>query len=308
MNASGYMSVDGGHSIYYESYGKIGGIPAVILHGGPGGGMSRNSLSMYDLNIWFVVVFDQRGCGKSKPFGKLEHNTTWDLVSDINTLRELFQLERWFVSGRSWGTTLALLYAETYPERVSGLLLEAVCLQDEASQQWKRGYGGASQIFPKEWEKYVELLPPKLHKAHWKEIAKFYQTKLASSEAERYASSWWQWEVSISSLLPSNVKLHKKKVLAIAKLENHYFVHDCWIEEGYIMKHIQKLRDIPITIVHGRYDMVCPCANAIAVADALPQSKCIIHPGSGHSYSQQVSPTSMSNVVRSFTRKYRGKQ
>lgn len=209
MNASGYISVHGGHSIYYESYGKIGGTPAVILHGGPGGGMNKNSLSFYDLKTWFVVMFDQRGCGKSKPFGKLENNTTWDLVSDINTLREFFQIEKWFVSGSSWGTTLALIYAETYPERVSGLLLESVCLQDDASQQWKRGYGGVSQVFPKEWEQYVQFLPPNLQKANWKDITKFYQTKLASSEAEKYASSWWEWEVSISSLLPIKLKRNK---------------------------------------------------------------------------------------------------
>ena len=309
MNSLGYVSVHGGHSIYYESYGKIGGIPAVILHGGPGGGMNMNSLKYYDLKKWFVIMFDQRGCGKSKPFGKLENNTTWDLVSDIETLRQLFQIEQWFVSGSSWGTTLGLLYAETYPERVTGLLLHAICLEDNLSQQWKRGYGGVSQIFPKEWEQFVKLLPPHLHRAGWKDIAKFYQSKLASNNAEarKYALAWWGWESAISSLVPRKDTRNTKQALALAKLENHYFVHDCWIEEGQILKNIDRLRNIPITLIHGRYDMLCQTSGAFAIADALPQAKLIILKDSGHSYkkmpTRKLIRKKLLSFLRSITRK-----
>ena len=281
------------------------GIPAVVLHGGPGGSIHKKSLQQYDLQTWCVLLFDQRGCGKSKPFGSVEHNTTWDLVSDIEQLRKLFRFESWFVAGSSWGTTLALVYAETYPERVTGLLLQAVCLQDYASQQWKRGYGGASSIFPNEWEQYVSLLPKRFKQADWKAIAKFYQKKLVKNDAEaqRYAETWWGWESAIASLLPRQNMKTPTQALSLAKLENHYFVHDCFIEEGQIMKNIDTLQSIPITIVHGRYDMVCPARGAIALANALPQAKLILLPDSGHSSSKKTTLKRIRKTLRSFTRK-----
>jgi len=159
MVESGILPVSGGHTIYYETYGRADGRAAVVLHGGPGGGMQLDALDSYDLSKWFVVMFDQRGCGKSTPFGGLLHNTTWDLVEDIEALRKHLGLDRWFVSGGSWGATLALAYAEKHTARVSGLLLRGLCLCDESSQRWLYQGGGASQVFPEAWAAFLSVLP-----------------------------------------------------------------------------------------------------------------------------------------------------
>ena len=282
-----YLEVSGGHIIYYQTYGK--GRPAVVLHGGPGGGMQKSALTSYDLNKWFVVMFDQRGCGKSvysESVGPLENNTTWDLVEDIEALRKLFKFEKWFVSGGSWGTTLALAYAEKYPSRVTGLLLRGVCLCDESSFKWQYEEGGASRVFPETWKNFIAVLPPTLKKAGWFQIAKYFQKKLQSREKRKYAKAWWEWELSTSYMKQRPDDSTPKEELDISRLENHYFVNKCWLKEGQLLKNIQKLKHIPITIVHGRYDMVCPINQAYAIKRALPHTKLIIIPNEGHSSTQ----------------------
>ena len=277
---SGFLSNEG-HKIYYEAYGK--GRPAVVLHGGPGGGMQKSALSAYDLKKWFVVMFDQRGCGKS--VGPLENNTTWDLVEDIEALRTLFGFEKWFVSGGSWGTTLALAYAETHPSRVTGLLLRGVCLCDDSSFKWQYEEG-ASRIFPETWQKFIAVLPPALRNAGWFQIAKYFQKKLQSSERRKFAKAWWEWEMSTSYMTQRPDNTTPKQELDIAVLENHYFVNRCWLKEGQLLKNIQRLKHIPVTIVHGRYDMVCPINQAYAIKMALPHTKLVIIPNEGHSSTQ----------------------
>ena len=277
---SGFLPVSGGHTIYYEIHGK--GRPAVVLHGGPGGGIQKNMHKIYDLTKWCVVLFDQRGCGKSTPFASLEHNTTWDLVADIEALRELFGFEKWFVSGGSWGTSLALAYAQTHPTRVTGLLLRGVCFTNEESQRWLYQKGGASEVFPEEWAKFTSVLPPTIRDGGWRTIAKYYQKKMRGSDAQRFANAWWHWESAVSFLIPKKDDTTSKQTLAIAKLENHYFVHDCWFSKDQLLKGLHKLRNIPITIVHGRYDMVCPVTQAFQVKDVLPHAKLFITPDAGH--------------------------
>jgi len=282
MLSSGYLDVSDGHSIYYATYGVRTGRPAIVLHGGPGGGCTPSMTKIYDLKKWFVVLLDQRGCGLSKPFLKLEHNTTWDLVADIEALREHLAIPRWFVSGGSWGTTLALVYAITHPSRVTGLLLRGVCLGNQATNRWLYEKGGVSEIYPEGWKMFTSVLPERLHDKGWKEIALYYHKKLRGPDAQRYANAWWGWESSVSKFIPQKDTTPPKKCLAIAIIENHYFVHDCWLKDGYILQNSKKLRHIPITIVHGRYDVVCPITQAFDIKHALPHTKLHIITEAGH--------------------------
>ena len=290
----GFLEVPG-HKIYYEIHGK--GRPAVVLHGGPGGGLQKSALAIYDLKKWRVVMFDQRGCGKS--VGGLKNNTTWDLVDDIERLREMCGFEKWFVSGGSWGTTLALAYAETHPSRVTGLLLRGVCLCDNSSFQWQYEEGGSSRVFPETWQKFIAVLPPNLKKAGWFQIAKYFQKKLQSNEKRKYAKAWWEWELSTSYMTQRPDDATPKEELDISILENHYFVNRCWLKEGQLIKNIQKLKHIPITIVHGRYDMVCPINQAYAIKQALPHTKLVVIPNEGHASTQP----GMKRALRRATRK-----
>lgn len=277
---SGYLPVSGGHQIYYEVHGK--GRPAVYLHGGPGGGLDRTVIKTFDLTKWCVLLFDQRGCGKSTPFGSLTQNTTWDLVEDIEALRCELGFESWFVSGGSWGTTLALAYAQTHPSRVTGLLLRGVCFCDEVGLRWMFEAGGASEIYPDGWNAFLSVVPKRLHGADWKTIVRFYQKKLQGAEAQRYANVWSQWENCISYLLPHKDDFSPKQTLAVSLLENHYFANGCWLKKDQLKKGLSKLRGIPITIVHGRYDLVCPISAAFAMKEALPQTRLLVTPDAGH--------------------------
>jgi len=293
----GYLDVPG-HKIYYEIYGK--GRPAVVLHGGPGGGIQKSALAAYDLKKWRVLMFDQRGCGKS--VGGLENNTTWDLVDDIEALRDMCGVDKWFVSGGSWGTTLALAYAETHPSRVTGLLLRGVCLCDESSFKWQYEEGGASRVFPETWEKFIAVLPPRLKKAGWFQIAKYFQKKLQSNEKRKYAKAWWEWELSTSYMTQRPDTSTPKEELDIAILENHYFVNKCWLKEGQLLQNLYKIKHIPITIVHGRYDMVCPINQAYAIKKELPHTKLVIIPNEGHSSTQPGIKRALRRAIRA-TRK-----
>ena len=277
-----FLPVSGGHTIYYETYGNKYGRPAIVLHGGPGGGSNPKMTKIYDLTKWFVVLFDQRGCGKSTPFLKLEHNTTWDLVEDIEAIRKHLQIKKWFVSGGSWGTTLALLYAETYPLSVTGLLLRGVCLGNNRTNQWLYEKGGVSEIYPEGWKMFISVLPKQLHDKGWKQIANYYHTKLRGPDAQKYADAWWGWESSVSHLIPEKDTASPKEGLALAIIENHYFVNSCWLKEGQIIKNSKRLKHIPITIVHGRYDVVCPITQAFEIKEALPHTKLCIVTEAGH--------------------------
>jgi proline iminopeptidase len=240
---------------------------------------------IYDLKKWYVVLFDQRGCGKSRPFLDLHHNTTWDLVEDIEALREHLEITKWFVSGGSWGTVLALVYAETHPKRVTGLLLRGVCLGDNKANQWLYEKGGVSEIYPEGWAMFTAVLPKRLRDKNWREIARFYHKKLHSTDAQRYADAWWGWESSVSQLIPQKDTTPPDQALALAIIENHYFVNNCWLKEGHILQHIQRLKHIPITIVHGRYDVVCPITHAFEIKRALPHTKLRIVTEAGHASS-----------------------
>jgi proline iminopeptidase len=299
----GFIPVSGGHTIYYEIHGT--GRPAVDLHGGPGGGINHNALQQYNLKKWCVVLFDQRGCGKSTPTGELSHNTTWDLIHDMETLRIHLGFESWFISGGSWGSTLALVYAETYPQRVSGLLLRGLCLCNRASNAWLYEEGGVSHIYPNEWDAFISMVPS-FHRSGWKKILRYYQRQLKGPFAQRYADAWWGLERRISRLIPfAKNDLTKKETLVIAKIENHYFVHDCWLKDDQILKGLSALRHIPITIVHGRYDMICPITGAITIQKMLPHTKLIILPDEGH---VPIKPKEQNKLRQSTDRMFRTTQ
>ena len=298
---TGWLPVSGGHQLYYECHGH--GRPVVMLHGGPGGAMNLGILRIFDLKKWCVVLFDQRGCGKSTPRNSLVENTTWHLVEDIERLREHFGFDAWFVSGGSWGTTLALAYAETHPTRVTGMLLRGTCLCDDASFRWLYEKGGASEVYPDAWKVFLSVLPKRLHTAGWKEIARFYRKKMQGPDAQRYANAWCKWEGMISYLRPRNDKGSDKDSMTMGLIENHYFVNDCWLKKDQLINGLSKLRHIPITLVHGRYDMVCPISASFAIRDALPHVRLEVTPDAGHAWAEPGTRRRSESALRSMRRK-----
>jgi len=281
---AGYLPVTGGHTIYYEIHGSMQKPPLLLLHGGPGGGIQRTSIPLY--KKFCVITFDQRGCGKSRPFGLLKHNTTWDLVEDIEALRKHLSIDSWIVSGGSWGTTLALVYAEAYPKCVKGLLLRSICLIDSISNKWLYQRGGASEIYPEGWQAFVNVLPPSIRNSSWREIMRFYKKKLQGKDAMTFARAWWGWEHAVSFLHPRKDDTPDSEILSLALIENHYFVHNCWIEDGQIIRDAHKLKDIPIISIHGRYDMVCPNKGSFDLQKELPHMKVFLVPDGGHAGSE----------------------
>jgi proline iminopeptidase len=231
---------------------------------------------------WYAVVFDQRGCGRSLPFGELRHNRTQDLVEDIEALRVELGLERWTVFGGSWGTTLALAYALAHPNRVQAMILRGTCLCDEAGFRWLYERGGASEIRPEAWDAFMAGVPPRVANAGWRAVVRWYHRRIAAGGADgnKAAKAWWRCEWAISRLRPDEDKdggTVGRDARAIALLETHYFMNDCWMprlkEE---IRAAPSLRKIPITMVHGRYDLVCPLSGAEAVKDALPHARLIV--------------------------------
>jgi len=282
---TGFLPVTGGHTIYYEVYGQTTKPPLLLIHGGPGGGIQRGSIPLY--KKFCLVTFDQRGCGKSTPFGSLKNNTTWDLVEDIEALRKHLNIEKWFISGGSWGTTLGLLYAETHPERVKGLLLRSVCLIENMSNRWLYEKGGASQVYPEGWASFVGVLPLRLREAGWRDILRYYQKNLQGKDAMKFARAWSGWEHAVSFLHHRKDDTPDSELLSLALLENHYYVNNCWMDEGQIIRDAHRLKGIPIISVHGRYDMVCTANESSDLKAAAPQTKILVTDG-GHSGSENL--------------------
>ncbi|HZY73581.1 MAG TPA: prolyl aminopeptidase [Edaphobacter sp.] len=286
--ASGHLDVGDGHTLYWERVGTRGGTPAVMLHGGPGGGLSPSQRTTFDPARYDVLLFDQRGCGKSRPYASLEHNTTWDLVGDIEKLRALMGVDRWLVYGGSWGSALALAYAETYPERVTALVLRGIFTLRRWELQWYYQHG-ASLLFPDKWERFVAPIP----EAERSDMIAAYRRRLTGSdpvEQLRAAKAWAEWEGETLTLLPdpsvSNAFYDDSYALAFARIENHYFTHGGWMEEGQLIRDAHKLRRIPGVIVQGRYDIACPPQTAWDLHRAWPEADFHLVEGAGHAQSQ----------------------
>jgi proline iminopeptidase len=286
--ASGWLDVGDGHQIYWERIGTPGAKPAVYLHGGPGGGMSPSQRRVFDPARYDALLFDQRGCGKSKPFASIEHNTTWDLVTDIEKLREMVGVEQWLVFGGSWGSTLALAYAQTHPQRVTELVLRGIFTLRRDELLWYYQHG-ASLLFPDKWEKFIAPIP----EAERGDLMAAYRKRLVDPDREtrlNAAREWARWEGETITLLPdpsvSNAFYDPEYALAFARIENHYFVHQGWMEEGQLIRDAAKLRDIPAVIVQGRYDIACPAQTAWDLHRAWPEAEFILVEGEGHALSQ----------------------
>jgi proline iminopeptidase len=281
---SGFLN-DDQHQVYFEQCGNPDGKPAIFLHGGPGGGGSEDVRRFFNPDLYRIIVFDQRGCGRSKPHGCLENNTTWHLVSDIENLREKLGIEKWLVFGGSWGSTLSLAYAQAHPKSVSELVLRGIFLLRKEELHWFY-QDGASRIFPEAWSGFLDIIDEDKRN----NLMSSYHEIFKSDDKEKRlkaAIAWSKWEAATSSLAykPSLVEefSNPEFALAFALIENHYFVNKGWFKtENQIIDNIDIIRSIPAVIVQGRYDVVCPMKTAWELSEAWPEAELIVAPASGH--------------------------
>lgn len=283
-----FLPVTHGHTLYVEEVGNPLGQPVVFLHGGPGGGISTNHRRLFDPAHYRIILFDQRGAGKSRPHASLEHNTTWDLVADMETLRQHLNFEQWAVFGGSWGSTLSLAYAQTHPERVSHLILRGIFLCRPEEIQWFY-QEGTSWIFPEFWEAFLAPVPAE--KRH-EMVKTYYELLTSDNEHSRLqaAKAWSKWEGACCKLKPNaSVIDHFEEAhhaLAMARIECHYFIHHCWLEPNQLLRDASKITHIPTWIIHGRYDVVCPARNAYELHQVLPEATLRMIPDAGHAYDE----------------------
>jgi proline iminopeptidase len=283
-----WVDVGEGHSLHCKRLGTAGGIPVVILHGGPGGGLTSDEPRMFDPARYDILTFDQRGCGQSKPFAGLDNNTTLDLVADIEKLRIALGHKQWLVFGGSWGSTLALAYAEAHPQSVSGLILRGIFMLRSWELAWYY-QEGASRLFPDKWEQYVAPIP--LDERD--DLIAAYRRRLTSEDSAAQlaaARAWALWEGETGTLLPHPAVTEGFRnddfALAFARIENHYFVHGGWFGYGQLLRDAGRLKDIPGVIVQGRYDVTCPMQSAWDLHRAWPEAEFRLVEGAGHSQTE----------------------
>lgn len=282
---SGYLDVGDGHQLYWEECGNPEGLPAVFLHGGPGSGCEPWHRRFFDPQRYRIILFDQRGAGRSRPHAALEANTTWHLVGDIERLREFMGVDRWLVFGGSWGSTLGLAYAQAQPERVLALILRGIFLCRPRDIHWFY-QSGADRVFPEAWLPYLSLIP---EDERGDMVAAYYRRLLHPEAAvrETAARAWSVWEGNCSCLRPKpEVLAHFEDLsvaVSLARIECHYFMHQSYLENDQLLRDANRLADIPGVIVHGRYDIVCPVEQAVALHQAWPAAQLQIVPDAGHS-------------------------
>ena len=286
--ARGRLRVAPVHELYFEESGNPRGKPVVFLHGGPGAGTSPAMRGFFDPRRYRIVLFDQRGCGKSRPHASLEQNTTWDLVADIERLREHLKIRRWQVFGGSWGSTLALAYAQTHPQRVTELVLRGIFLLRRSELEWfYQDELGAGALFPDLWEQYVAQIPRRVRG----NMMRAYYRRLTSRSAAvraRAAHAWSVWEAATSHLHPNPRDVAKfgdpEVAAAIARIECHYFVNGGFLQrEDQLLRGVRRIRHIPAVIVQGRYDVICPMRSAWDLHRAWPEADLRIAGDAGHS-------------------------
>ena len=280
----GRLAVDAVHTLPWEESGNPLGVPALFLHGGPGGGTSPRHRQFFDPSFYRIVLFDQRGAGQATPRGDLRNNTTQHLVADIETLREHLEIDRWMVFGGSWGSTLALAYGQAHPERCLGFVLRGIFLGRQAELDWFMH--GMGNFFPEAEKRFIETLPP----PERGDVLGSYYKRLTDNDPSIYmpaAHGWSSYEGACSSLLPSSEfdtpSDDDGSALALARIEAHYFVHKCFLEEGAVLKRIDRIRHLPAVIVQGRYDVVCPPASAHDLHALWPEAELNIIADAGHS-------------------------
>ena len=274
------------HEIYYEQCGNPKGKPAIFLHGGPGGGCGALSRRFFNPKKYRIILFDQRGCGRSKPHTCLEDNSTWHLIEDIESIREKLKINKWLVFGGSWGSTLAIAYAQKHPENVSQMVLRGIFMLRQKELEWFYQYG-ASEVYPEAWQGFLKEIP----EGQRDNLIEAYRKIFYGDDKEKKlsaAKAWSKWEASCSFINynPDAVResINAEFALAFALIENHYFVNKGFLDnENQLLDNIDIIRDIPSVIIQGRYDMVCPPTTAYELHDRWPESKLIIAPFSGHS-------------------------
>ncbi|ABA22604.1 prolyl aminopeptidase, Serine peptidase, MEROPS family S33 [Trichormus variabilis ATCC 29413] len=285
----GKLKVSQLHTIHFEESGNPQGKPIVLLHGGPGGGCPPVYRQYFHHEKWRLVMFDQRGCGKSQPHAELRENTTWDLVSDIEKLREHLGIEKWVVFGGSWGSTLSLAYSQTHPERCLGLILRGIFLLRQKELRWFY-QEGASYIFPDAWEEYLQPIPVDERD----DLLTAYYQRLTSPDSQvrqEAARAWSIWEASTSRLFPDTqlkqTFAEDKFAEAFARIECHYFINKGFLNSDHqLLLNVDCIRHIPSVIVQGRYDVVCPMTSAWELHRAWPEAEFIVVPDAGHSMSE----------------------
>lgn len=286
---TGFLDTQDGHQVYWELCGNPNGKPVIFLHGGPGAGCSDNHRRLFNPDKYHIMLFDQRGCGRSLPKASLENNTTWHLVSDIERLRqEILCVDKVMVFGGSWGSTLALAYAETHPDHVSELILRGIfmCRPEEIRWFYQEG---ASYVYPDYWEDFVRPIP---EEERHDMLSAFHRRLTGTDEVEKLAaaSAWGLWEGRGITLLPDPETAQHfsadEFAVAFARIENHYFMHNGFFEDNQLLRHTDKIRHIPTVIIQGRYDMCTPAKTAWELHKALPEAKFILVPDAGHAYSE----------------------
>ncbi|MGB8840679.1 MAG: prolyl aminopeptidase [Aliidongia sp.] len=303
---SGLLAVDSGHNIYWEESGNPSGVPVLFLHGGPGSGATPMHRRFFDPYFYRIVIFDQRGAGRSTPAGSVENNTTAHLIGDIETLRQLLGIDAWLIFGGSWGSTLALAYGETHPERCRGFVLRGIFLCRPGEIDWFL-YGIAT-LFPEVWRKFVEFLPV----AERGDLLENYYRRLTDPDPAIHlpaAHAWSRYEGSCSTLLPSPDTVavfgEDRLALGLARLEAHYMKHGIFMPENALLDGIDRVRGIPAFIIQGRYDAICPIVTADTLARAWPEAKYIIVPDAGHSAMEPGLRTQLLGAVERMKRMLR---
>lgn len=281
------LDVGQGHRLYVEQCGNPAGLPVVVLHGGPGGGCSPAMRRYFDPARYRVILFDQRGCGRSRPHASVENNTTWHLVADIEAIRTALEIDAWLVFGGSWGATLALLYAQSHPDRARQLILRGVFLMTQAELDWFYG-GGAGRFWPEPWARFVGAIP----EAERGDLIAAYHARLFSGDLPletRFGRAWSAWENALASIHSSGTvgESPGDYARAFARLENHYFINRGFLEhDGWILANIDRISHIPGVIVQGRYDMICPPTSAWRLSEAWPASELKMIRNAGHALSE----------------------
>jgi len=281
-----WLSVGDGHELYIEQSGNVNGIPVVYLHGGPGGGSSENHRRYFDPSRYHIIVFDQRGCGQSRPSPSIHQNTTQHLIDDIETIREHLNIEQWMVSGGSWGTTLAVAYGIAHKKRVLAFILRGMFLGSIAEYQWLYQKKGAEYFFPEYYQEFIEFLP-ELERTE--PLSGYHKILTSNNEVAALSASkaWYLWELRLSTIEHHHISkaqiLDAHQAHCMAMISSHFFINNCFLSPDYLLDNIEKIANIPAILLHGRYDMVCPVYYAELVVKRWHNAQLQILPFAGHS-------------------------
>ena len=304
-NQQFHLEVDSLHQLYVEESGAADGIPVLFIHGGPGAGCSCEDRRFFNPEKYRIILFDQRGAGRSRPHAELTDNTTEHLIEDIEKIRLRLGVDKWVLFGGSWGSTLSLLYGQAHPERVMGMILRGIFLCRPQDLQWFY-QEGASRIFPDYWEEFISPIP---HEQRADYISAYYQLLTSDNDLARLnaAKHWSLWEGRCATLRPNTNVIdafgQTHMALSLARIEAHYFIHNAFIESNQILENMQKLQDIPATIIHGRYDVICPLDNAVSLQQCWPSAELHIIRDAGHASREPSIMDALVKATDDFARK-----